>query len=59
MSFPTVYFIVSTSVDLYEKRKRGYHECQTYFTYNCWIYFKSTTVNNAHHDDGDVINILI
>lgn len=52
-------FIVTASVDLYEKGKRGYHECQTCFTYNCSLYFKSTTVSHVHHYDGDVINILI
>lgn len=59
MCFPTVYFIIPASVDLNEKGKRGYHECQTYFTYNCSLYFKSTTVSHLHHYDGDVINILI
>lgn len=53
------YFKVPASVDLYEKGKRGYHECQTYFTYNCSLYFKSTTVSHVHHYDGYVINIFI
>lgn len=59
MCFPYCLLYSYCECYLYEKGKRGYHECQTYFTYNCSLYFKSTTVSHEHHYDGDVINILI